>query len=538
MKENVSKFFNLASKFVQSDWFIALNALLIFLGWVLNVWVPMLCVAIVINVIPLFFDKETKHLITILSMFGFIMSTSRNDLKPYIPLLSLILVLLAGMIFSVTRYKRDFSLLHPAKIRGFHATLIALIVPMALAGLGSPYEDPLLVVAVFALIAVLAAVYSFFVITNDGEQKKQLPEYMLKVLFASGVVVLLEMIVCLIRAGDINAIIQMAMTKKIHLGWAGPNNMAPTLSLCIPATFYFCIRKNYATPLFAIIGMVEYAMMFLTGCRGAILFTTMAMPAMLLFVAVKSENKISFCATISVLFAVAVVLIAYYGNIIADIMTVMLNKGLDSSGRDSIYEMAIGAFKTWPVFGAGWDYNLNFWFHSTFFQIIASTGIFGLIMFAVFYFWRYRTFFVMRKNTACVALLCGMLLFEAYGMIDTNFFLPTFFTILMLMTFVVEVNVPERKCLAFGGRDPIKDVTNLFHILTDKLKSANYATPEELANKPKKDEAAGNSPQNDGDEEAEESDSPAESDSPDDKSEDGEQGDLSPSLPEEDKNQS
>ena len=194
MKENVSKFFNLASKFVQSDWFIALNALLIFLGWVLNVWVPMLCVAIVINVIPLFFDKETKHLITILSMFGFIMSTSRNDLKPYIPLLSLILVLLAGMIFSVTRYKRDFSLLHPAKIRGFHATLIALIVPMALAGLGSPYEDPLLVVAVFALIAVLAAVYSFFVITNDGEQKKQLPEYMLKVLFASGVVVLLEMI--------------------------------------------------------------------------------------------------------------------------------------------------------------------------------------------------------------------------------------------------------------------------------------------------------------------------------------------------------
>lgn len=476
MKEKLLKLRKVASGVVQSDWFIVLNALLVLLGWALEVWVPMLCVMAAINILPLFFDKNTKHVFNLLFMFSFMMSANRNDIYRFAPMLAIVAVLLVGMIFNLAFFKRSMSLLHPKNIKGFHASLIALIFPFALAGVSSPAEVPLFTVAILALVVVLCVVYSFFAACYNGtDERKALPEYVLKILVASGIVVSLEMIIFYAKIGDINAIVQAMMAKKVHLGWAGPNNMAPLLSIAIPATLYMCIKKNFATPIFATLSLIEYALIISTGCRGAILFTTLAMPAMLLYVIVKSENKISFGVTISVIFIIAVIIIAYYGDIFANILTTILNKKLDSSGREALYRLAIDTFKTWPIFGAGWDYKTDYFYHGTFFQIMATMGIFGLIIFAVFYFWRYWTFFKMRKDPACVALFAGTFLFEAYGFIDTNYFIPNFFTILLLMTLAVEMNVPEKSCLAFGGKDPVAHVVGFFRILADRVKPVKTA---------------------------------------------------------------
>ncbi len=478
MKEKLLKFKNSVCKFVQSDWFIVLNALLILLGWSLDIWVPMLSVIAAINVLPLFFDRQTKHLFNLLMMFSFIMNTSRNDLMPYTPMLSLVLVMFVGIIFNSIFFKRSFVSLHPKNIKGFHASLLALIFPFAFAGVSSPAEVPLLTVAILALIILIGALYSFFTVCYYGtEERKQLPEYVLKILVASGVIVALEMIIVYAKVGNINDILQMMMSKKVHIGWAGPNNMAPLLSMAIPATLYFCIKKNYATPVLAAIALIEYALIFTTGCRGAILFTTLAMPAMLFYTLVKSENKLAFGATITVIFMVAVVLIAYYGDLFAGIFTTILNKRLESSGREELYKLAVDAFKTWPIFGAGWDYKTDLFFHSTFFQIIATMGVFGLIIFAVFYLWRYWTFFKLRKEPSTLALLASSILFEAYGMIDTNYFIPNFFLIMLFMTFAVEINVPEKSCLAFGGKDPVAHVVGFFRILADKVKPVKASDP-------------------------------------------------------------
>lgn len=471
MKEKLLKIKDMISRAVQSDWFIAFNAALILIGWAFDIWIPMICVVFVIHTIPLFLDRHTKHLFNVLIMFSFIMSSDRNQMMKYAPLLALVGLLVAGMIFNLIFFKRSFKPLHPKNIRGFHASLLALLFPMALAGAASPAEVPLFTLALVALTVVYGFIYSFFVVCNDNdEEKKQLTDYLLKILVASGIVVSLEMLIFYGRIGDVNEIVQAMMAKKVHLGWAGPNNMAPLLSMTIPATLYFCIRKNYATPLLATLALVEYALIIATGCRGAILFTTLAMPAMLLYVIVKSENKTSFGVTVSIVFIIAVIIVAYYGNIFANIITTILNKRLDSSGRDELYQLAVDTFKTWPLFGAGWDYKTDLYYHSTFFQILATMGIFGLIIFAVFYFWRYKTFFKTRKEPSTMALLCGTVLFEAYGMIDTNYFVPNFFLILLLMTLVVELNVPEKTCLAFGGKDPVAHVVNYFRILADKVK--------------------------------------------------------------------
>ena len=66
-------------------------------------------------------------------------------------------------------------------------------------------------------------------------------------------------------------------------------------------------------------------------------------------------------------------------------------------------------------------------------------------------------------------LLCGTILFDAYGMIDTNFFGPTFFIMLLIMTFAVEIDLPENKCRAFGGHDPFVEIAEFFKLLAARL---------------------------------------------------------------------
>ncbi len=470
MKENIAKAVTYTNRFVQSDWFILLNAALIFIGWVSGGWIPVLCVVTVLNLLPLFIGRETKHLLCLLTMFTFVISANRHALNNFAPLLSLIVVLLAAIIFSLVRFKRDWSVLHITRIKGFHLSFIALIIPFAFGGVGSPYEHPLAVLAALGIVLVMALGYTFMYVTNrTSEQKEKFPEYMLKILFAAGIVVSLELIVYFARLGGIENIKAAILSKEIHLGWAGKNNVAPIIAMCIPASLYFCINKSkFLTPLFTLIALLQYALLLTTGCRGAILFATLALPAMLFYTIVKSQNKIAFGVTVCAVFVVAIILVAYFGEFVSDVVDTIIGRGFDSAGRtDGLYPLAWETFKRWPIFGAGWDYRLGelassnytpYWYHSTALQIIATMGLVGAIAFIFFYFWRYRSLLVLRKNPAFVALLASLLLFDAYGMIDTNFFGPTFFLILLCISLTADVCLPENKCRAFGGRNPFADI--------------------------------------------------------------------------------
>ncbi|MCM1306524.1 MAG: O-antigen ligase family protein [Bacteroides sp.] len=485
MKDKLAKAISYFNKFVQSDWFILFTALMVFVGWVSKAWVPLLCVLVAISIIPLFLAKETKHLLAPIMMFTFIISTDRHHLTEFAPLIALVGVLLIGVVFNLVRFRRGrqhWEFLHPTKIKGFHCALIALIIPFAFGGVGSPYEHPLAVLATVALIIIFALVYTFFTATNrDSEQKSKLGEYMLKILFVTGILLSLQLVIYFARLGGMDEIKQAIIDRNIFLGWGTKNNVAQIISMCIPAGFYFSIKKSKLSPLFVIVALLEYALLFTTSARGAILVATIAMPAMLLYTIVKSENKLAFGITVCAAFAVAIVLVAYFGETVTEIIGSFLNKGLDSSGRiEDIYPVAADVFKRWPIFGAGWDYRLGdhgpdmyspYWYHSTVLQIIATMGVVGVIAFVFFYFWRYRTFLAHRKNPTYIALLAGLLLFDLYGMVDTTFFSPTFFAMLLCMTFVAEINLPDDRYLAFGGRNPFSDIKNGCKQVVSKIKA-------------------------------------------------------------------
>ena len=485
MKEKLAKTIGYFNKFVQSDWFILFNAAMLFIGWCTGAWVPLLCILVAVCTIPLFFAKGTKQLLPLLASFTVIISSNRHALETFAPLLVLVAVLFIGMIFNLVRFRRgkeNWAFLHPTKIKGFHCSLIALIVPFALGGAGSDYQHPLAVVTALALVILMALGYTFLMATNrDIEDRDKLPEYMVKIFFALGLVISLQLIVYFARLGGIEEIKKAVLEKNIYLGWAGKNNVAPTLATCIPAGFYFCIKKNKFSPIFAIISMVEFALLLLTGSRGAIMVTTVLLPAMLMYTMAKTENKTAFGVTVCAIFCVAFFLVAYFGEFVSGVIDGIIGRGLDSSGRvEMLYPEAFEAFKSNPMFGVGWGYRLGefassfytpYWFHSTALQIIAMMGIVGVITFAFFYFWRYCTLLAHRKNPAFVALLAGLFLFDAYGMIDTNFFGPTFFIMLLCISFVADATLPEDKCRAFGGRNPFADIAFAFKYVASSIKA-------------------------------------------------------------------
>ena len=493
MKEETKRKLNIVGDkingFIESDWWIALNVVLVFIGWISGGWVYVVSILALLNVLPLFFFKQTKHLLVFLFSFTFAISDNRHHLESYSWMLVFVLLMFVAMIFSLVRFKRDFSPLHPKRTKGFHAALVALAIPFALAGATRPAESPLARVIVLAIVVLIGLGYTFFVVTIDDErEKKGLAEYVVKLLFCLGVAISLQAIYYYVANFSTWAELKTAiMDKDIRLGWAGPNNVAPTLSMAIPATLYLAIKRNKLTPLFVLITFVEYALIICTGCRGAILFTTIAMPIMILYVMGNTENKVLFASSVCALFIVAVILIGVFGEQIADIVTRIIGRGFDSSGRtEELYPIAFDLFKKYPIFGAGWDYDLGglandnytpYWYHSTALQIIADMGIVGTIGFAFFYFHRYRTFFVLRKKPEVLALFMSLALFDAYGMIDTNFFGPTFFIMLTIISFAADASLPDDKCRAFGGRDPIADLKTL----VEKIKSKTKGSAKEPA---------------------------------------------------------
>lgn len=464
---------NKINKFVQSDYFIVLMGILTFIGWYMNAWIAMFFVMLTISLVPLFFFKDTKHLLCFLTMFTFLISDNRHYLTKYkYCLIPFILLLVGAFIFSLCRFKRDWSVLSPKKIKGFHVSLILLLIPFALSGAGSPTDNALAILVVFLLILLIAFGYTFFVVTNTGAERKDIMDYFLKILFVVGVVVALEFLVHLATYNSFDEMKNMLLSKEWSLGWGAANNVAPVFLLSIPATLYLCVRKNKATPLFVIIVMLELVLIVMSGCRGALLFMVLAVPYMLCYLIRKTENKFSFCITLCALCTIMTFIIGSYSRQIMQLISGMGSLGFSDNLRFPIYKEAISYFEKWPLFGAGWDHLLGHrttgeisdytprWYHSTPLQILANMGICGIVFFLIFYYWKYRSFLPVVNKPQGMALLSSLLLFDLYGMIDTNFFGPTFFIILIIISFAVQCGAEDYEALAFKAK-PFEWIRNI-----------------------------------------------------------------------------
>ncbi|MFW5780529.1 MAG: O-antigen ligase family protein [Bacillota bacterium] len=394
--------------------------------------------------------KDTSRILAILFMFVFVISADRHNLNNFGWVIGVSLGLLfVGIIFHIIHFKPRFiSLFKERKIKGFTLATLLLIFPMVLGGIGRGDRNIGVILLVLALMLVISVCYLFFLATTEDKNPEAIIKLMVLVMFVSGLVITSQMIVYYIRLGSFESILDSVYHKSINVGWAGPNNVSPMLALCLPSSFYYAIKKRNYGYWFIIIACIQYVLILSTLSRGTILFTTLALPFMLCYTMAKSENKLGTGLVLSLCCAAGIALMAYYGPQLLDIINRMIGRGLDDSGRIELYKDALQVFKKYPLFGAGWDYRLGemagdgytpYWYHSTPFQILANMGIVGAVFFSLFSFWRYKNaFFTKKYRVAKYTIGAGLLLFELYGFVDVNYFGPTFFISMLIMSFAID----------------------------------------------------------------------------------------------------
>lgn len=437
--------------------FVWLIGALILAFWAIDLWVIGIIVLCALAAVALFFSRDTSKLLPILFMFVLIISANRHGLGGFGWVIYVALGLLfGGIIFHIIYYKPKFSYLFAeGRMKGFTLSLLFLMLPMVLGGIGRSGRNPFVVLLVFALMLAISVCFLFFLSTTDKKSGEDMLKYILLIMFVAGIVISAQMLIFYYRLGSYEAVEYCINQKKLDIGWASTNNVAPFMAMCMPSSFYYAIKKKRYGYLFIALALAQYVLILTTGCRGTILFATMALPFMLSYTMAKTENKIGVGLTVSLCFCAAVALVAYYGPQVSKILGVMLNKGLSDSGRMDLYQMAWDTFKSYPIFGAGWDFRLGqmagdgytpYWYHSTPLQILANMGLFGLIFFAFFTFWRYRSALTKGFQVEKFAIAAGLLLFELYGLIDVNYFGPTFFISMLIMSFAIERSLTPEQC--------------------------------------------------------------------------------------------
>lgn len=458
----------------SSDYYIVLLATMVLVGWITGFWVEFILAMLVLTIIGTIVSPSLKHVLSFLILYNETMSKQDVSNSDVILFLTFGVMEAIALIGNLIIYKKSPSVLKPDKIKGFTFAHILLVIPFLFAGVGYNGNDKKASLIAAGIIILITLLYLVLYVGCSKSQSKDFMNYILKSVCALSVVAVIELLIYLLRLGSIDAIVTALQQKNIWIGWTGPNTIASVISMGLPCTLYFCIKKRKLSflivPLCVIVFFIELTLVIFSGSRGATLFSLIVAPSALLYVMWKTENKTLYFFSCTVTFVAIALLFINFNDSILNLLSTMIDKGMSSSHRlDSIYPEAVGMFKVNPIFGIGWGYRLThnlagiwqpYFFHSTFFQFLANMGIVGVIFMTVFLLWRYFLLLPMYKNPAAVLITVSILLFDMYSMIDTSFFNPALFIVLDVMSLSMELDMPENRCLAFLGKNPFKFIEN------------------------------------------------------------------------------
>ncbi|MDD3946360.1 MAG: O-antigen ligase family protein [Clostridia bacterium] len=453
--EKIAKARAFLNKFFLSDYYIVLLAVLTFVGWLSGAWIPFLFVTLSLTIIMFTVCENTMPVFPFMWFFLYTISTTQQDLGKYGWMLFLTIPLVGAIVYNFVHNKPKIkSVLMPKNIKSSTFSMFLLLIPMSLGGLfrsGRNASAALIVVALTAVLAFSFAYYMAIFRERKGD-KNDILKYMIKIMFVSSLIVTAQITVASIQTGNTDSFIELVKYKLLDLGWSSPNPAAAAITLGIPASFYYMLKRKKYAFVFLIIAALQYLAIIITGSRGALLFAGIALPIMLLYTLIKTENRKQLIIASGVFVLIIAVVAGVLYKQIYDALSIMLSKGMSDNGRFDIYLFGLKIFSENPVFGAGWDFGLGdqhvgyspFLFHSTVLQILACSGIVGMLVYIYFYYARYSTFFKTAFSPEKAAIFTAMAIFEAYGIIDPILFIPpTFFIMLLTLSVAVEQAAPD-----------------------------------------------------------------------------------------------
>lgn len=434
------------TKLFYTEFPLALLSFFIIISWAFEIEILAFAIVIIYASISLVFVDDTLPLMPCIILTTFTVADGINIVK-YINFAYAAIIIVAALIFHMIKYKKTLKF---GKM--FFPQLFVSIALIVGGATTIPIAHYLGTLALNLLSGVgILLMYFLFYLYRDKERSIDTRKYFAKMLAYAGAIVSLQIFIYLIRSDkSISELANMFM----DLGWGIDNNAATLLLISAPFTLYLStVHSSYKSILYILLGAIQYFAIILTFSRGGILFGIISVIATIILLIKKSTNKklVIFTGLAAIVIALSIALI--YFDSFLNLVRGITFQGTADNGRILLYREALSAFINHPFFGVGLGYqgsnyeirSISFYFfHSTFFQIIACTGLLGIIAYGYFYYSRYKIVALNLKNSVFTLFaLIGMLGFEGYSMIDTGTFVPfPCMMLMMFLTMILEESLP------------------------------------------------------------------------------------------------
>ncbi len=345
-------------------------------------------------------------------------------------------LILAGTVIFAIRNRRRIN---PFPYRGFFLSLLIFCVALCLNGAFNPaysWQNLLYALTFPLALLILYALFALYVnFENDAFA------YFMRVLVVSCTVICAELI-CRYLSGAVIVDGEIVKTN-VTVGWAVWTTVGGMIAMLMPATFYFAATHRHGWA-FYLLGLFQFFCTVLSQSRGAMLTGgVILLLCMILLCFFGHNKKINRYFTLGVCIIGAAGVALLWGKLVG-LLQNFLNTGFDDNGRFDAWRAGWERFIKHPVFGAGfydngiestWDIQVYpFFYHNTVVQLLASTGILGMLA----YLWhRFGTV----KRVVCRPNLCktylGICILSCllFCMLDVMLFItyPLLFYTLMLL---------------------------------------------------------------------------------------------------------
>ncbi len=321
------------------------------------------------------------------------------------PRLIIVICLAALLLFGFVFYIVKTGLL--GRI-GFKNTplllpLLCLSAIFLLNGLGADKYTPMNLL--FGGIQVFSF-FLFFVLMYHGlerENPKELFSYFCYITTLISLLLIAEVVLMFLNGNIINEKGQI-VKNYIFMGWGVCTTIGTVLSVLIPLNFYRAIQGKFALFHF-LIATALLAAVILTMSRNALLFGGIAYLCCLIISCVYGKNRKAFRVGSLLLLIGALVGFVLFRENIMRLLSDYFERGFMDNGRFVIWRNAMWAFRKNPIFGAGFfiealellnNYGISLFpvmVHNTPIQFLASTGVVGLVVYALYRIMTLRPFF-------------------------------------------------------------------------------------------------------------------------------------------------
>ncbi|MDE6411970.1 MAG: O-antigen ligase family protein [Clostridia bacterium] len=406
-----SRAVKLIRAFIRSPWYLAVNVLLMVIAELFSLELPVFYIYFLFIVVIFLFDEDLLGVMVLFPCHYLSISAVNNPGKNAETLFSdpsrmtqlVILICVYGVLFTA----RLISMLllggkrkSPELLFGFLFFAVALVAGGAFSG----HWGSRTVTFGLVEIASLAAIYFFF---RYAVNWKNVPKHYGMMLFlALGVGVAAQIVGMYFLPG---AIVDSSVQRgQFYTGWGIYNNVGCIMAMCMPAPFYFAIKRKEGW-IFSLTGIAFYLAVLLSQSRNAMLFGTVIFAICVVIVLIRAKgwerwkNLIAFGAFALVGLIAGLV----FRERIENLYGAINEAGFNDAARFVTYEACWKRFLEAPWFGSGFYYtpgtvlqpDTDMWTtldnatevkgflppraHNTLFQLLASGGIFMLLAYLV-----------------------------------------------------------------------------------------------------------------------------------------------------------